>query len=661
MAKNVWNGIDVEFVADPQGIKTNYHVQPFADPSQILIEYEGLDAPLLVDGSGNLVLATSLGELIEQKPLGWQKDNSVQTDVQVCFRSISNETYSLVLGAYNPDKKFTIDPLLYSTYFGSGTGATGLCLDLEGHIVISGSTLDDNFPITPGSYRDTPIWMHDCFISMFSANGDFLLFSTYIGGSDEDWETELVADNQGNIVIAANTESHDWPRTSGAFDSIFGGDYEVALSHISMDGANLLYSTYIGGPISEFVECMRYDSVNDEMYVMGYANTGNLFPTTPDAMARSSPGSPGFVTIYDTRDQQVTYSTLFPTRVENTRVNIRSGYLTGYRQLWVAGECDSGLIVTESAFQPNFGGHSDAYVSHLNLSDGIIGYSSFLGGMDWDFASTVTVSDSGVFVGGSTLSLNFPTTQGVIDTVGGPAGFWEWFISRIEPSSGLIASSLLGGMYHDYVDFISAGDASGILVVGSTGSPDFPLSADTTDPALGSGNAVIARLSFDLTSPIYSTRFGASAGVGVQAMVNPDPNTLWLSGVVGDSGELPLTDNAYQRTSQGWLSNFVTGITIQGTSVNRDRYGPDRHNVITTYPNPTNAGVNMRFDLTLPAPATVRAFNLLGRMVEHQDLGFLSAGPHSVELHAIGWPSGVYYIELELGTEVVTVKSVLLR
>ncbi|MBL0062761.1 MAG: hypothetical protein IPP40_15085, partial [bacterium] len=62
----VWPGIDVEYRADKQGVETIYHVKPGADPTQIQMEYLGLDAPLRVDAQGNLVLATSLGDVKEK-------------------------------------------------------------------------------------------------------------------------------------------------------------------------------------------------------------------------------------------------------------------------------------------------------------------------------------------------------------------------------------------------------------------------------------------------------------------------------------------------------------------------------------------------------------------------------------------------------------------
>jgi len=84
----VWPGIDVEYRADQQGVETIYHVKPGADPTQIQMEYLGLESPLRVDAQGNLILSTSLGDVKEQAPFAFQQEARMQKRVDAGFRVI---------------------------------------------------------------------------------------------------------------------------------------------------------------------------------------------------------------------------------------------------------------------------------------------------------------------------------------------------------------------------------------------------------------------------------------------------------------------------------------------------------------------------------------------------------------------------------------------
>ena len=86
IVSEIWQGIDVEYRADQQGVETIYHVKPGADPTQIQMEYLGLDAPLRVDAQGNLILATSLGDVKEKAPFAFQQESRTQEVVHSSLR-----------------------------------------------------------------------------------------------------------------------------------------------------------------------------------------------------------------------------------------------------------------------------------------------------------------------------------------------------------------------------------------------------------------------------------------------------------------------------------------------------------------------------------------------------------------------------------------------
>jgi hypothetical protein len=109
-----------------------------------------------------------------------------------------------------------------------------------------------------------------------------LLYSTYLGGSFEDYGESLALDSQDNIYIVGATQSDDFP-TLAAFQTNRAGinqDTDVFVSKISAAGS-LVYSTYLGGMNLENVRRVAVDNAGNA-FVAGSTRSTN-FPTTPGA------------------------------------------------------------------------------------------------------------------------------------------------------------------------------------------------------------------------------------------------------------------------------------------------------------------------------------------------------------------------------------------
>ncbi|MHA1991362.1 MAG: SBBP repeat-containing protein [Candidatus Hodarchaeales archaeon] len=136
--------------------------------------------------------------------------------------------------------KFSTDgQLLFSTYVG-GSGddsISSVVVDHFGNIILAGGTTSADFP-TLNAYDSTfGGGDADSFLVIFSADGQ-LLFSTYVGGSGDDWISSVVLDASGNIILAGGTSSADFPILN-AYDSIFGGgdrDDGFLMKFGSLDG-----------------------------------------------------------------------------------------------------------------------------------------------------------------------------------------------------------------------------------------------------------------------------------------------------------------------------------------------------------------------------------------------------------------------------------------
>ena len=135
--------------------------------------------------------------------------------------------------------------LVYSTYLGGsdcpgdhvagcGDGGTGVAVDASGNAYVTGATHSSDFPTTPGALQATYGGSEDAFVSKLNALGSVLLYSTYLGGSDEDQGNAISVDASGNAYVTGWTDSFNFPTTPGAFQTTFGGDFEGFVSKLSL-------------------------------------------------------------------------------------------------------------------------------------------------------------------------------------------------------------------------------------------------------------------------------------------------------------------------------------------------------------------------------------------------------------------------------------------
>jgi Beta-propeller repeat/Abnormal spindle-like microcephaly-assoc'd, ASPM-SPD-2-Hydin len=199
----------------------------------------------------------------------------------------------------------TATVLLYSTYLGGSTSitttpcetcATSIAVDESGSAYVTGLTAEANFPITPGAFQSvfkSSPQGHDGFITKLNSTGTGLVYSTFLGGSGDDGGTGISLDSSNNVWIKGNTKSTDFPVTSGAFQTVSGGNFDVFVSELDPTGSSLLYSTYLGGSGAEFGGATRMLALDQQtppnIYVTGYTDSTN-FPTTAGALQTGTGG-----------------------------------------------------------------------------------------------------------------------------------------------------------------------------------------------------------------------------------------------------------------------------------------------------------------------------------------------------------------------------------
>ena len=230
--------------------------------------------------------------------------------------------------------------LYYSTYLG-GTAAEcphSMFVNDNDELYVFGTTGSYNFPTTAQAYDNsfnggTSINVNnsvsfpngtDIFIAKFSADGDSLLASTFIGGSNNDGlntgsplkknyadesRGEIIVDNQSNVYVVSCTYSTDFPVTAGSFQVQNNGNKEGCVLKMDQSISHLIWSSYIGGVGEE--ACYSMDLASDNsIYLCGGTNTADL-PVSSNAVQSSYGGgaSDGFVAHISENGDQLLHCT----------------------------------------------------------------------------------------------------------------------------------------------------------------------------------------------------------------------------------------------------------------------------------------------------------------------------------------------------------------
>ena len=156
---------------------------------EIRIAYEGIEPVLTREGA--LVLNTSIRELREEAPLIYQEIDGKKQLVQGRFKLDGHVVSYELPDGYDSDYPLVIDPtLVFSTYTGSSSDNWGFTAtyDTAGHAygggIQSGPSSGPGYPTTIGAYdRIFNGGQTDVTVAKFSPNGNQLIYSTFIGGS----------------------------------------------------------------------------------------------------------------------------------------------------------------------------------------------------------------------------------------------------------------------------------------------------------------------------------------------------------------------------------------------------------------------------------------------------------------------------------------------
>ncbi|WP_375433921.1 gliding motility-associated C-terminal domain-containing protein [uncultured Hymenobacter sp.] len=552
---NLYPGIGaVVYENASQRLEYDFQVSPGAKPAAIQLRYAGPNR-LTLSAEGNLLIETSVGQVIEQAPKAWQEIRGQRVAVSCAF-DLQGSTVSFRPGQYDPRYTLIIDPtVIFSSFTGSTADNWGFTAtyDAQGNMYSGGIVLDVGYPTSPGAFdtsfsgtTDIGIIKYNTAVSGAAAR----LYATYLGGRSMEAPHSMVVNSQGELVIMGSTGSTNFPTTNGAYDTshnggphitpdenfepfLYDNGADIFIAKLSANGSSLTGSTLVGGSGTDGVVSQ-----------LGRASNGQS--TTTDGL----PGSP----------------------VINYGDQFRGDVVTdGDGNIYVASVTNSTNFPTPNGFRTSFqGGSFDAVVLKLSANLRTLLWSTYLGGSNAEAAYSLQVDATrGVYVAGGTLSNNFPTTAGSLQS--GFQGGVDGFISHLSNTgSVLLQSSFIGTRDYDQAFFVQLDAASNVYLLGQT-QGQMPISAGCYGVA--DGRQFIQKLNPTLSTRFYSTRIGSGStlfpDISLTAFLVDDCERIYISGwggLVNRGGStrgLPVTANAIQSATDGsdfYLAQFRPGM-----------------------------------------------------------------------------------------------------
>lgn len=202
--------------------------------------------------------------------------------------------------------------------------------------------------------------------------------------------------------------------------------------------------------------------------------------------------------------------------------------------------------------------------------DPTLSYSTYLGGSGFDRGLSIAVDAAGnVYVTGSTLSSDFPTTTGAYTTTLG--GIFDAFVTKVNAGgTALSYSTYLGGSSLDFGNGIAVDSAGNVYLTGQTSSTDFPIASAIQGSIGGGSDAFALKLVATGTALIYSTYLGGSGTDAGAAIAVDSAGSAYVTGSTG-SIDFP-TASPIQGSNAGGTDAFVTKVNAGGTTWSYSTY-----------------------------------------------------------------------------------------
>jgi beta-propeller repeat-containing protein len=557
--RSVYPGIDLIYYGNGgQQLEYDFVVAAGADPRAIKFVFAGAKK-IRMDQQGDLLLETSGGEVRQHKPAVYQELNGNRQKIDSQYVLAENGEVSFKIAAYDRARPLVIDPVLsYATFLGRSDTevAESIDVDAEGNAYITGFTESLDFP-TANAFQPESAGGQEIFVTKLNRDGSALIFSTFLGGDEDDEGKDIAIDQDGNIWLTGWTGSANFPTKNPLRP--YAGSVDGFIVKLKGDGSTLSFSTFLGGSSLEQFSSLKVDDSGD-IYVTG-ATASTDFPTANPVQPANGGSNDAFVAKIKGDGSALIFSTYLGGSSFDFGTSLA---VDEAGNIYVAGETNSTNFPTKNPLQAATAGRGDAFVTKLDASGQTLLYSTYLGGTNNDTLDAIGIDAAGnIYLMGRTFSIDFPMSNPLQPTL---SGFKDIFVAKLnQTGSTLLYSTYLGGTdWEDGTDMKI--DAQGnAYITGGTLSIDFP-TVDAAQPIPDAraefpnahNNGFVTKINPDGSRLIYSSYLGGKSvdsgmGIALDLLGN-----AYVAGITR-SEDLPVTPGAFQMEFPPAISVFDEG------------------------------------------------------------------------------------------------------
>ncbi len=551
--KDIYPGIDLKYYGNGSSMKYDFIVNPGADISQIKIRYDGVD-DLSVTHAGDLRAQTRFGLIHEKTPYIYQETAGSKLELAGRYELLEPGVFGFVMDdGYNLAYPLIIDPeLIYSTFLGGSGDDFGSAIAVDG----SGNAYIAGQSLssdfpTFNPYDGSPNGGRDLIVTKLSAAGNSLIYSTYLGGIYDDIGQSIAVDGSGNACVTGETSSSDFPMFN-SYDGSHNGNVDVFVIKLSAAGNSLIYSTYLGGSNWDTGLGIAVDG-SGNAYMAGYTHSSD-FPTFNPYDGNLDGITDIFVTKLSATGNSLVYSTYLGGSDEDYGYDLE---VDGSGNAYLTGLTSSSDFPLVNPYDGSHNGAEDVFVTKLSAAGNSLIYSTYLGGSHSEIGIGIAVNNSGAaYVTGFTYSPDFPTVNpydGIMD------GIYDTFVTKLSAAgNSLIYSTYLGGDNLDRSWDIALDGLGKAHVTGFTLSPDFP-TVNPYDGSLDGGEDVfVTKFSAAGNFLDFSTFLGGSTQDRGLGMAVDGSGDVYLTGYT-NSSDFPTVnplDDSYNGAYDAFVAKF---------------------------------------------------------------------------------------------------------
>lgn len=463
--KDIYPGIDIEYLLNEKGFKYNFVVHAGANLAAIKLRYNG--APFITSGQ-ILNFKTSLGDFKESIPASWLIKNGLNLPVQVDYTLLDKETIGFKTKTDYTNLDLVVDPNPFrewGTYYG-GNGedfGNATAIDLSNNIYIGGYTASNNNIATSGTFQSSYINNGDAFLAKFNSNG-VRLWGTYYGGNAFDFGQSICTDGGGNIYLAG------YARTAiniafGNHQTTNAGELDAILVKFNTNGMRQ-WDTYYGGTLNDYGRSVCTDNFGNVFLVGQTGSTTNIATIGSHSTTFNGGTWDAFVVKFNTQGVRL-WGTYYGGSQNEIFYSVCSDALGN---IYAAGTTNStNNIATPGSHMSNYLNNTDAFLVKFN-TNGVRNWGTYYGGNSAEIAYAICTDASwNIYLAGETRSIDNISTPGSHQVSFG-GGDFDAFLVKFNTNGVRQWSTYYGGNQNDFGFAVLANAFGNIYLVGQTAS-----------------------------------------------------------------------------------------------------------------------------------------------------------------------------------------------